>query len=104
MRRLADGRDRALASLGESWGFDCTYNKAGRAFKTGDDTFWANWARARPNAKVYIYYIPGSETAPLSESLRNKRIPNAIVTPRRMGGTTTCPLPTGKTVSAAQCS
>lgn len=85
MRRLADGPDRALAGLRECWGFDCTYNKAGGAFKTGDDTFWANWARARPNAKVYIYYIPGSQTAPLSESLRNKGIPNAIVTPSKDG-------------------
>jgi hypothetical protein len=72
MRQLAGGSDRALAHLRECWGYDCTYNK-------GDDVFWAGWARARPNAKVYIYYIPGSPTAPLAEGLRNKRVPNAIV-------------------------
>src|SRR5204863_9786544 len=44
---------------------------------------WAGWARARPNASVYIYYILGSKTAPLAESLRNVRVPNAIVRPSR---------------------
>jgi hypothetical protein len=72
MRLLAGGQDRVLSRLRECWGFDCTYNR-------GDDTFWAGWARARPNAKVYIYYISGSQTAPLAESLRNMRVPNAIV-------------------------
>ena len=50
---------RALARLRECWGYDCTYNK-------GDDAFWAGWARARPNARVYIYYIAGSPTARLA--------------------------------------
>jgi flagellum-specific peptidoglycan hydrolase FlgJ len=72
MRQLTGGQDRALAQLRECWGFDCTYNR-------GDDAFWGGWARARPNAKVYIYYIAGSQTAPLAESLRNMRVPNAIV-------------------------
>ena len=72
MRQLAGGQDRALTQLRECWGFDCTYNR-------GDDAFWAGWARARTNAKVYIYYIAGSPTAPLAESLRNMRVPNAIV-------------------------
>ena len=72
MRQLAGGRGRALAQIRECWGFDCTYNR-------GDDVFWAGWAQARPNAKVYIYYIPGSQTAPLAEGLRNWRVPNAIV-------------------------
>jgi hypothetical protein len=72
MRQLAGGRDRVLARLRECWGFDCTYNR-------GDDVFWVGWARARPNASVYIYYIFGSKTAPLAESLRNMRVPNAIV-------------------------
>jgi flagellum-specific peptidoglycan hydrolase FlgJ len=72
MRQLAGGQDRALGQLRECWGFDCTYNR-------GDDAFWADWARARPNARIYIYYISGSKTAPLAESLRNMRVPNAIV-------------------------
>jgi Uncharacterized protein conserved in bacteria (DUF2272)/Putative peptidoglycan binding domain len=76
MRQLAGGRDRALARLQECWGYDCTYNR-------GDDVFWEGWARARPNARVYIYYIPGSSTAPLAESLRNRRVQNAIVQPSR---------------------
>ncbi len=72
MRQLAGGGDRALAQLRECWGYDCTYNN-------GDDVFWAGWARARPNARVYIYYIAGSPTARLAEGLRNKCVPNAIV-------------------------
>ena len=76
MRQLAGGQDRVLARIRECWGFDCTYNR-------GDDAFWAGWARARPNAKVYIYYIAGSPTAPLAISLRNMRVPNAIVQPSK---------------------
>jgi hypothetical protein len=76
MRQLAGGRSRALAQIRECWGFDCTYNR-------GDDIFWAGWAQARPNAKVYIYYIPGSQTAPLAEGLRDRRAANAIVLPSR---------------------
>ncbi len=90
MRQLAAGQDRALTRLRECWGFDCTYNAAGGFFKEGDDAFWANWARKRPDAKVYIYYIPKSlypksGTATLAESLRDKRVPNAIVKPSRDG-------------------
>jgi hypothetical protein len=76
MRQLAGGRDRALARLRECWGYDCTYN-------AGDDVFWQRWAQARPNARVYIYYIPGSPTAALAEGLRNRRVQNAIVLPAR---------------------
>jgi hypothetical protein len=76
MRQLAGGSAQALARLRECWGYDCTYNK-------GDDAFWAGWARARPNARVYIYYIAGSPTARLAEALRDKRVPNAIVQPSR---------------------
>ena len=72
MRKLAGGSDKALASLRECWGFDCTYNR-------GDDTFWADWARKTPSAKCYFYYIKDSQTAALSESLRDKRVANAIV-------------------------
>jgi peptidoglycan hydrolase-like protein with peptidoglycan-binding domain len=76
MRQLAGGRNKALAQIRECWGFDCTYNR-------GDDVFWAGWAGARPNTKVYIYYILRSPTAPLAEALRNRRVPNAIVQPSR---------------------
>jgi hypothetical protein len=76
MRSLANGTDRALASLRECWGFDCTYNRR-------DDTIWADWARKTPNAKCYFYYIKGSGTAALSERLRDQRVANAIVVPSR---------------------
>lgn len=78
MRQLAGGGDRAFGRLRECWGYDCTYNK-------GDDSFWAEWAQAHSNAKVYIYYIAGSPTARLAEGLRSKRVPNAVVQPSRDG-------------------
>ena len=76
MRALAGGSDKALANLRECWGFDCTYN-------SGDDVFWAKWARSRPSARSYFYYIKNSPTARLSEALRDKRVPNAIVLPSK---------------------
>jgi peptidoglycan hydrolase-like protein with peptidoglycan-binding domain len=76
MRKLAGGTEKALASLRECWGFDCTYNR-------GDDTFWSSWARRMPSAKCYFYYIKGSQTAALSESLCAMRVANAIVEPAR---------------------
>ncbi len=76
MRALANGSDKALANLRECWGFDSTYN-------TGDDVFWANGARSRPTARCYFYYVKNSPTARLSEALRDKRVPNAIVLPSR---------------------
>lgn len=69
---MAGDTDKALASLRECWGFDCTYNG-------GDDTFWSGWARKRPSAKCYFYYIKRSQTAALSESLRNMGVANALV-------------------------
>jgi hypothetical protein len=78
MRKLAGGTDNALLKLRECWGFDCTYNG-------GDDTFWAGWARKTPSARCYFYYIKGSQTAPLSESLRAMRVANAVVQPAKEG-------------------
>jgi hypothetical protein len=90
MRQLVGGWDRALTRLRECWGFDCTYNTASGFFKEGDDAFWANWARKRPDAKVYIYYIPKSiypesGTAALAERLWDMHVPNAIVKQSRDG-------------------
>src|SRR5262249_19088813 len=76
MRRLAGGGDRAPSHLRECWGYDCTST-------SGDDAFWARWAGARPNARVYIYYVSGSPTARLAECLRDKRVRNVIVQPSR---------------------
>jgi hypothetical protein len=76
MRRLSGGTGAAVAKLRECWGFDCTYNG-------GDDTYWAGWARKNPNGKCYFYYIRGSQTARLSESLRALKVSNAIVLPSK---------------------
>lgn len=76
MRRISGGTGAAVAKLRECWGFDCTYNG-------GDDAYWARWARGKPDGKCYFYYIPKSQTARLSESLRDMRVPNAIVVPSK---------------------
>jgi hypothetical protein len=50
MRRLALSGQRSAALIRECWGFDCLYN-------TGDDVLWAKWARARPDARLFIHYL-----------------------------------------------
>jgi hypothetical protein len=74
MRQLALSGERYASQIKECWGFDCTYN-------TGDDTEWARWARSRPDARLYIYYIAGSRTQPLSLGLKRQRVPNVFVAP-----------------------
>jgi peptidoglycan hydrolase-like protein with peptidoglycan-binding domain len=76
MRKLSGATGAAVANLRECWGFDCTYNG-------GDDTYWAGWARKKPGGKCYFYYIRGSQTARLSERLRDMRVANAIVVPSK---------------------
>lgn len=59
------GAARTLARyanhLRECWGFDCMYN-------TGHDVRWAEWARAHPGGRLFLYYIAGSPTQALSLS------------------------------------
>ena len=71
MRSVASQSKKYARSINECWGFDCLYNK-------GDDTFWANRAKAYPSSKVYIHYGSGG-TSDLSEKLRRLRVPNVFV-------------------------
>ncbi len=74
MRRLALSGQRSAASIRECWGFDCLYN-------TGDDVAWIKWARARPDARLFIHYL--GSTKPLSTALRRQvqlqNLPNVSV-------------------------
>jgi peptidoglycan hydrolase-like protein with peptidoglycan-binding domain len=72
MRQLALSNNRAAQQIRECWGFDCTYNR-------GDDTEWARWARARPDSRLFIYYLAGTRTAVLSQSLKRLNVPNVLV-------------------------
>ena len=63
MRRLALSGQRSAALIRECWGFDCLYN-------TGDDVVWAKWARARPDARLFIHYL--GSTKPFSTALRRQ--------------------------------
>jgi hypothetical protein len=80
MRRLALGSDAAAGAIRECWGFDSTYNR-------GDDTLWAQWAKKNPKARLFIYYIAGSPTAPRAVALQRQQLPNVnIVSTRPRGG------------------
>jgi peptidoglycan hydrolase-like protein with peptidoglycan-binding domain len=72
MRTLALSGGRYAQNIKECWGFDCTYF-------TGDDTLWANWARSRPDAKLFIYYIAGTRTQILALKLKAKNVSNVSV-------------------------
>lgn len=74
MRQLALSGQRYASQIIECWGFDCTYNR-------GDDTEWARWAKSRPDARLYIYYIAHSQTQALSLSLKRHQAPNVFVAP-----------------------
>src|ERR1700740_1318162 len=60
MRQIAGKAQRYSNQIRECWGFDCLYNR-------GDDTFWRAWAKSRPDAKLYVYYL--DSTLPNSVSL-----------------------------------
>jgi Uncharacterized protein conserved in bacteria (DUF2272)/D-alanyl-D-alanine carboxypeptidase len=70
MRKLALGKNRYAGRIRECWGFDCL--SVG-----GDGYLWAQWAKSRPHAKLYIYFHRG--TREQSERLREKRIPNIFI-------------------------
>ncbi len=72
MRQLAmpDRPGQYTARIRECWGFDCLYN-------TGDETAWAQWARSRPDAKLYVYYLGTTEAR--SQRLQQQRVPNVVV-------------------------
>ena len=76
MRQLALSGDLYTTQIKECWGFDCTYNR-------GDDTEWARWAKSRPSAALYIYYIANSRTETLSLALQRQKAPNVFVAPSR---------------------
>lgn len=71
MRYLALSQQRYTSRIRECWGFDCLYNQ-------GDETLWAKWARSRPDAKLYIYFL--SSTAARSRRLASlNKPPNVFV-------------------------
>jgi peptidoglycan hydrolase-like protein with peptidoglycan-binding domain len=70
MRQLAMGKNRCANKIKECWGFDCLYF-------TGDETLWAQWAKSRPDARLFIHYQ--SSTRERSEKLKRKPAPNITV-------------------------
>ncbi len=72
MRNLALGKNLCAPKIKECWGFDCLYFN-------GDETLWPQWAKARPQARLYVHY-QGS-TSKRSQALKQKRVPNIFVAP-----------------------
>jgi Putative peptidoglycan binding domain len=70
MRQLVGLKDRAAARIRECWAFDCLYNR-------GDPQLWASWARARPDARLFVHYQ--ISTAPNSQQLQRMGLPNVAV-------------------------
>jgi hypothetical protein len=70
MRRLALGSHRYADNIRECWGFDSLYD-------TVDPELWARWARSRPDARLFIYYLASTEK--LSKKLKDKQLPNVSV-------------------------
>ena len=69
MRRLALSGQRSAALIRECWGFDCLYN-SGKYGGDPDDVAWTKWARARPGARLFIYYL--GSTKRLSTALQRR--------------------------------
>jgi D-alanyl-D-alanine carboxypeptidase len=70
MRRLAMGSHRYANRIRECWGFDSLYDKS-------DPELWAQWAKSRPDAKLFIYHL--GSTREFSKQLDDKRLPNVFV-------------------------
>jgi LAS superfamily LD-carboxypeptidase LdcB len=72
MRELALAQNKCARKIKECWGFDCTYFD-------DDPTGWPRWARARQDAKLYLYYRPGSPTQLRAKKIQSLKIPNVYV-------------------------
>jgi hypothetical protein len=74
MRALALPSSRYASLIRECWGFDCMYN--------GDDAAaWGSWATRNPTARLYNYYRLATATAPQSEALQRRALPNVSIFP-----------------------
>jgi hypothetical protein len=72
MLAIATGQNNTSRLVQECWGFDCMYN-------SGSDRAWAQWADNHSMSTLFIYYLGGTQTARLSESLAAMRRPNVEV-------------------------
>ena len=72
MRELALAQNKCARKIKECWGFDCTYFD-------DDPTGWPRWAKARQDAKLYLYYRPGSPTQLRAKKIQSLKIPNVFV-------------------------
>ncbi|HMP79362.1 MAG TPA: DUF2272 domain-containing protein [Pirellulaceae bacterium] len=85
MRDIAAAHNLVASRIRECWGFDSMYNR-------GHDRFWAEWASNRPGSRVFVYYLPGTQTQALSVSLANMRVPNVRVVASRARGHSLVPV------------
>ena len=72
MRELALAQNNCARKIKECWGFDCTYFDA-------DLSGWPRWARARSDAKLFLYYRPDSKTQILAKKIERLKVTNIAV-------------------------
>lgn len=72
MLSLAHGSSASTRHIRECWGFDSMYNQ-------GSDRSWGAWADRNPGSRLFVYYLAGTQTAALSESLSRLRKRNVQV-------------------------
>jgi len=72
MRIIAFASNRLSGAIQECWGFDCTYNR-------DDFEAWPRWATQRPAARLYLYYIAGSQTQPQALRIERQGLANVQV-------------------------
>jgi hypothetical protein len=66
MRAIAMGGDTSATRIQECWAYEPSFMGSGQA--------WKNWARLRPSAKLYIYYIGGRAGETLCQSIKGGRL------------------------------
>lgn len=72
MLSLAHGSSASTRHIRECWGFDSMYNQ-------GSDRSCGVWADRNPGSRLFVYYLAGTQTAALSESLSRLRKRNVQV-------------------------
>ncbi len=70
MRQAVLTCQRYSLNIRECWGFDCLY-------EDDDGTFWTEWAWSRPDSRLYIYYLSGTEDN--SKQLQRQSLPNVYI-------------------------
>jgi hypothetical protein len=73
MRTIALAQNKLRTAIQECWGFDCTYNH-------DDATVWPRFAA---QGRLFLYYLPGTQTARQALLIQGRGVPNVSVVASR---------------------